>query len=55
MNKKFFIKGDVLPWEIKATRDATEQLADWLKNKNITLQTASKSSKISPKIERIEL
>ena len=54
-DKKFFIKGDVLPWEIKATRDATEQLADWLKSKNITLQTASKSSKISHKIERVVL
>jgi len=53
--KKFFIKGDVLPWEIKATRDATGQLADWLKSKNITLQTASKNSKISNRIERVIL
>jgi len=53
--KKFFIKGDVLPWEIKATRDATGQLTDWLKSKNITLQTVSKNSKISDKIERIKL
>jgi len=54
-DKKFFIKGDVLPWEIKATRDATGKLAEWLKSKNITLQTASKNSKISDKIERIKL
>jgi len=53
--KQFFIKGDVLPWEIKATREATEQLLEWLKTKNIILQTASKSSRISKKIERIIL
>ena len=52
---EFFIKGDVLPWEIKATREATSQLVDWLKTKNITLQTASKNSRINDKIERIIL
>jgi len=54
-DEKFFIKGDVLPWEIKATREASEPLTEWLATKNIVLQTASKNSKISKKIERIIL
>lgn len=54
-DKKFFIKGDVLTWEVKANRDATGPLHKWLKNKNITLQTASKSTMINEDIERVKL
>tara|TARA_R110001583_G_scaffold56493_19_gene170440 strand:- start:2145 stop:4157 length:2013 start_codon:yes stop_codon:yes gene_type:complete len=52
--ENMFNRGDILDWEIKATRDASKDLYYWLKEKNIELKVAS-SSAVYENIERITL
>ena len=52
--ENMFNRGDILDWEIKATRDASKELYYWLKEKEINLKIAS-SSAVYENIERITL
>ncbi len=52
--KNMFNRGDILDWEIKATREASKELYYWLKERGISLKVAS-SSAVYDKIERIKL
>jgi len=48
-------RGDILPWEIKANRDISEDLYTWLKDRNVELNIATEGSSLSSKIPRIKL
>ena len=50
-----FIKGDILPWEVTATCDASEALYKWLQKRNIELEIASNKSSLYEKIPRVVL
>ena len=50
-----FNRGDVLPWEVKVTCEASEDLYKWLKSRNIELELASSRSALSDIIPRREL
>ena len=52
--KELFNRGDILDWEIEATRNASKDLFYWLKEKGITLKVAT-SSAVYENIERIKL
>jgi len=52
--EKLFNRGDILDWEIKATRDASKDLFYWLKEKDISLKVAT-SSAVYENIERVRL
>ena len=52
--ENMFNRGDILDWEIKATREASKELYYWLKEKEIDLKIAS-SSAVYENIERITL
>ena len=50
-----FNKGDVLPWEVKVTCEASVALNEWLKGRGIQLELASDKSALSDDIPRVEL
>jgi hypothetical protein len=52
---KMFNKGDVLPWEVKITCEASEGLNEWLKTKGVHLELASERSALSDNIPRVKL
>jgi glycosyltransferase involved in cell wall biosynthesis len=53
--QKMFNKGDVLPWEISITCEASEDLYKWLKTKDIELELCSKESQLYEGIPRVEI
>jgi len=53
--EELYNRGDVLPWEIKANREASKDLYIWLKEHNIELELASKSSFLNDIIPRVEI
>ena len=52
---KMFNKGDVLPWEVKITCEASEGLNEWLKSRGVQLELASDKSALSDNIPRVKL
>jgi glycosyltransferase involved in cell wall biosynthesis len=52
---KMFSKGDVLPWEVKITCEASDSLNSWLKEKNVHLELASTRSALSDSIPRVTI
>ena len=53
--EEMFIKGDILPWEVAVTCEASKELYEWLKERNIELELASNKSSLYEKIPRIVL
>ena len=54
-NKKMFNKGDILPWEVSMTCEASEPLYYWLKEKGVELQLVSNRSNLYENIPRVKL
>ena len=52
---QMFIKGDILPWEVAATCEASKELYEWLQNRGIELELASNKSSLYEKIPRVVL
>jgi len=52
---KLVNRGDILPWEITATREASEELFKWLKNKGVELELVSNQSTLYEEIPRVKL
>ena len=50
-----FIKGDILPWEVAVTCEASKELYEWLQSRNIELEIASNKSSLYEKIPRVVL
>ena len=50
-----FIKGDILPWEVAVTCEASKELYEWLQGQNIELEIASNKSSLYEKIPRVVL
>ena len=48
-------RGDILDWEIDSTRDASEHLYKWLKERGVELELASDKSSLYEKIPRVQL
>jgi len=53
--QKMFNKGDILPWEVKATCEASEQLFYWLRERGVELELASDQSALFDGIPRVKL
>ena len=54
-DKKMFNKGDILPWEISITCEASEALFYWLKEKGVELELVSNKSNLYENIPRVKL
>ena len=54
-NQQMFNKGDVLPWEISITCEASKELYEWLKTKNIELELCSEQSQLYEGIPRVKI
>ena len=52
--KSLINRGDILPWEIEVTRNATKELFYWLKDKGIELELLSDKSKLYENIPRVK-
>ena len=48
-------RGDILDWEIDSTREASEHLYKWLKERGVELELASDKSSLYKKIPRVQL
>lgn len=53
--KNLFNRGDMLDWEIQATRDVSKDLYYWLKSKGINLNIVSTQSSLYKGIPRVKL
>ena len=53
--EEMFIKGDILPWEVAVTCEASKELYEWLQERNIELELASNKSSLYEKIPRVVL
>ena len=49
-----FNRGDILPWEIDVTRNATKELFYWLNENGIELELMSDKSKLYENIPRVK-
>jgi len=47
-------RGDILPWEIEVTRNATKELYYWLKENGVELELVSDKSKLYENIPRVK-
>tara|TARA_A100001515_G_C4591694_1_gene216200 strand:- start:4461 stop:6515 length:2055 start_codon:yes stop_codon:yes gene_type:complete len=54
-DEKMLIKGDILPWEVAATCEASKELYEWLQSRGIELELASNKSSLYKKIPRVVL
>jgi len=54
-DEKMLIKGDILPWEVAATCEASKELYEWLQGRGIELELASNKSSLYEKIPRVVL
>ena len=52
---KLFNRADVLPWEVKAHVDATEEIYNWLLSRGVQLELASAESALFEGIPRVSL
>jgi len=50
-----FNKGDILPWEISITCEASEALFYWLKENGVELELVSNKSNLYENIPRVKL
>lgn len=53
--KKLHNRGDILDWEIQATREVSKDLFYWLKDRGINLNLASEQSSLYENIPRVKL
>ena len=52
---KLFNRGDILPWEVKVTCEASKDLYEWLSDKGVELELISNKSSLYEGIPRVKL